>query len=358
MDKHIFAGNNTEKGFYNYFDHLITSWNLDKIYILKGGPGVGKSSFMKRLAKHFTRRGEYIEYIHCSNDHNSLDGIIIPNQKMAMVDGTAPHIIEPKLPGLIEEILDFSKFLKEENLKKQKSKIRSLTREKTLSFQSGYYHLEIAGLISKIIDQIYYPFFDHDSKHLVESQIISDLNQLLDSMAEHHKNDKKGKIRKAFSEAHTAGGYISYTKNLCKNKLVWSLVNPSINNTSLLLNNLVSILTYYGYDIESYYLPLHPDKLQHIYIKNLNLMIISSQEIPIVESEKVYSFLNCINQDQVDQDELKEYKKLYNLFLEKATNKFKEASQKHDLLEKIYIKNMDFNKVDNLYEEILSRYKD
>lgn len=357
MDKHIFAGNNTEKGFCNYFDPLIASWNLDKIYILKGGPGVGKSSFMKKLAKHFTKRGEHIEYIHCSNDYNSLDGIIIPSQKLAMIDGTAPHIIEPKLPGLVEEILDFSKYLKEENLIKHKSKIKSLSKEKALSFQSGYYHLEIAGLISKIINQVFYSIFNQESKYLMESQIISDLNHLLDSMSEHQEKGRRGKIRKAFSEAHTAGGYISYTKKLCKNKLVWSIINPSINDTSLLLNNLVTMLIYYGYDIESYYLPLHPDKLQHIYSKDLNLMIISSQEIPIVESEKVYSFYNCINQDQLDEDELNEYKNLCHLFLEKATNKFKEASQKHDLLEKIYIKNMDFKKVNQLYEDILSRYK-
>ncbi len=63
-EKHIFAGNNTAVGFYSYFDYLFNPEELDRIYILKGGPGVGKSSFMKKFAAKMLEKNYPVEYIH------------------------------------------------------------------------------------------------------------------------------------------------------------------------------------------------------------------------------------------------------------------------------------------------------
>lgn len=51
QEKHIFAGNNTSEGFFSYFDYLLKPEEANHIYILKGGPGVGKNRFMKRFAE-------------------------------------------------------------------------------------------------------------------------------------------------------------------------------------------------------------------------------------------------------------------------------------------------------------------
>jgi len=32
-----------------------------------------------------------VEYHHCSSDGNSLDGVALPDQGIALLDGTAPH---------------------------------------------------------------------------------------------------------------------------------------------------------------------------------------------------------------------------------------------------------------------------
>lgn len=37
--------------------------------------------------------------IHCPSDPDSLDGIIIPSSKTGVVDGSALHAVEPKVPG-------------------------------------------------------------------------------------------------------------------------------------------------------------------------------------------------------------------------------------------------------------------
>ena len=79
---------------------------LNRIFILKGGPGTGKSSLMKDAGTVWSEKGYDIEFLHCSSDPDSVDGVIITSLQVAIVDGTAPHVIEPKLPGAVEEYIN------------------------------------------------------------------------------------------------------------------------------------------------------------------------------------------------------------------------------------------------------------
>ena len=72
--KHYFVCANSAKGFQNFFSSNLKG--LNKIYILKGGPGTGKSSLMKKIGSTLEEKNYPIEYIHCSSDPDSLDGII------------------------------------------------------------------------------------------------------------------------------------------------------------------------------------------------------------------------------------------------------------------------------------------
>ena len=74
------------------YDQLIDPAQAQAIYILKGGPGCGKSSLMHRVAQRAEEAGESVEYIQCSGDPDSLDAILLPGRKTAIVDGTAPHV--------------------------------------------------------------------------------------------------------------------------------------------------------------------------------------------------------------------------------------------------------------------------
>ena len=87
---HIFLGANSAQGFYSLYDQLL-SGRFDDLLILKGGPGCGKSSFMRRVAEELSAAGHTPVYVHCSGDPDSLDGVIFPALRAALVDGTSPH---------------------------------------------------------------------------------------------------------------------------------------------------------------------------------------------------------------------------------------------------------------------------
>ena len=88
--KRVFPGNNTPQGFYSFYDQIVPS-DARRIMIIKGGPGVGKSTFMSRIGQEMVERGFDVEFHHCSSDNNSLDGVVIPAIGVALIDGTAPH---------------------------------------------------------------------------------------------------------------------------------------------------------------------------------------------------------------------------------------------------------------------------
>ena len=86
-----FLGANSPAGFYSLYDQLIDPAEADAVFILKVGPGCGKSTLMKRVAAAAEERGPQVEYIRCPAYPASLDAILLPEKKTAIVDGTAPH---------------------------------------------------------------------------------------------------------------------------------------------------------------------------------------------------------------------------------------------------------------------------
>ncbi|MFZ5354266.1 MAG: ATPase [Bacillota bacterium] len=91
--KLVFPGGNTSKGFYSFYDHIIPI-DAKRIFVIKGGPGVGKSSLMKAVAEEFLAQGYDVEKHYCSSDNNSLDGLVIPKANIALIDGTAPQRVD------------------------------------------------------------------------------------------------------------------------------------------------------------------------------------------------------------------------------------------------------------------------
>ena len=89
--KHLKKYFKTKGGLLHAVDDVSFTIGEGKTLGVVGESGCGKSTLMKRVAAAAEERGLQVEYIRCSGDPDSLDAILLPEKKTAIVDGTAPH---------------------------------------------------------------------------------------------------------------------------------------------------------------------------------------------------------------------------------------------------------------------------
>ncbi len=117
----FFLGAVGPQGFHGFFDRLQPKEQLT-LYLLKTGPGCGKSTLMRRLAQKETGPAELI---HCSSDPKSLDGVIL--RGCAVLDATPPHTLEPRCPMLTEYVVSLYDSLDPKILKEHRDTIEAMT---------------------------------------------------------------------------------------------------------------------------------------------------------------------------------------------------------------------------------------
>ena len=121
----FFLGTTTPAGFKGYFEPLRREPGM-QMYLIKSGPGCGKSTLMKRLALKAEQKGEPIQRIHCASDPDSLDGVIFLDKRAAIVDATAPHVLEPDAPGAEEQVVSLYHTLDADALRAHADEVKHL----------------------------------------------------------------------------------------------------------------------------------------------------------------------------------------------------------------------------------------
>jgi hypothetical protein len=134
----MFCGANSPKGFYGFYDRLIDMYGLKRMYILKGGSGIGKSTFIKKFGEKVINgsdSSDVVDWLYCSGDPKSLDGLIIRSRGIGIIDGTSPHMVDPIYSGIIDEIVNLGEFIKRGKVKGDKDALKKLRAEKKLGYE-------------------------------------------------------------------------------------------------------------------------------------------------------------------------------------------------------------------------------
>ena len=143
-----FLGANSPTGFTSLYDGFVDQ-ESDQLYILKGGPGCGKSSFMRVVASDMESAGFAAEYIQCSGDPDSLDGVYFPELNVAFADGTAPHVMEPKYPGITASYINLGRFYDTAALSAYREMIVLLHAEYKHLYDAAYKYIQASQLVSQ-----------------------------------------------------------------------------------------------------------------------------------------------------------------------------------------------------------------
>lgn len=147
MDQTFFLAANSGQGFFSLYDGFPDAPHF--LHIIKGGPGTGKSGFMKRIRAAAQEKGMDTVSILCSGDPDSLDGLLVPALGQAWVDGTAPHVREPMLFGADADYVNLGRFCHLPLEPQDRERAMSLTRAYKERYDTSYRHLAAAAALEK-----------------------------------------------------------------------------------------------------------------------------------------------------------------------------------------------------------------
>lgn len=355
--KEVFPGGNTSLGFFSYYDNIIPP-DATRILVIKGGPGVGKSSFMKAIADEMSASGFEVELHHCSSDNNSLDGVVFPQLSVAMIDGTSPHIVDPRNPGAVDEILHLGDFWDEKGMRRGKAWILELNREVGRLFSRAYRYLKAAREISDDLKVIHQEGLDFGLANLKANDLME---VIFDGKP---VTRKTGKLRKLFASAITPDGFRNYLPGLIDPMpTIYAVTGAPGTGKSTLINKVALAAMERGYDCEAYYCALNPLKIEHLVINDLGTAITTAVEPHRYDLKKVTGVVNmdeCLapyittKYGQIIQQD----RQLLENLLEMAVSIIGEAKATHDKMEEYYIPNMNFAAVAELRQKTLNRILD
>lgn len=346
-----FPGGNTPLGFYSYYSCVMDPQRCKCCIILKGGPGTGKSTLMKRIADRLIEDGYTVEYLHCSSDPDSLDAVVCRELDAWIVDGTSPHTQDPIYPGAVEEIINLGAYWDSAKIAGYRDDIILTQAEISANFAQAYRYLAAAQKLSGELEAAYQ-----------KSSSVKLLQPIVDELLKpSFHTEGSGKVRKAFLSAITPKGLTNYIDSFFQNATKSYVLQTE--NTFLgthLMNQLAAQITASGTQAILFYCAMAPEtKIEHIYLPDSKTFytISNSYHSAMDSAGAQIIALDTLTNTNTLPASLISDRKTYSQLIDNAIDAISHAKHKHDLLETYYSPAMDFSPMDALIEEIVQKFE-
>lgn len=178
VGRHFFFGAATPKGAIDFIQNITAK--IERRIFIKGRPGTGKSTMLKKLASKAEKKGIEVQIFHCGFDPNSLDMLIFPELNVAIFDSTAPHEYFPDRAG--DEILDvYELAITPGTDEKYATEIDEIKERYSKKMKEATSYLAEAEKIDSEIKSYYVKATDFEIITKFGQQIQSELDELIDN---------------------------------------------------------------------------------------------------------------------------------------------------------------------------------
>ena len=340
ITRRYFAASNSCRGFRNYYGDVFSNDRTDRLYVIKGGPGTGKSHFMKVVARRARALGYNVTEYACSSDPASLDGVLLEKEgspTVGLLDGTPPHVREPYLPGAHDEIVNLGVFWDGRHLTGQSGSIRHLSRGKAAAYERAYAYLAAAGETDRVADALLSDCIRKEKLGQLAARLL--------------RRERRGEpktpqvaLRRALGmtgavtlptferEAEAMGGSIL-------------ILEDHYGVAYTLTAALMEVSLREGHSIRVSYDPVYPHKIDGLLYPESGLCVLAGHAAPFPNTATRHLALRrYVDPDSLRRvrGELRHARALREELTEAATHMLASAATQHFDLEKIYAAAMDF----------------
>ena len=339
METSFFLASNSGEGFYSLYDEF--PGDNAYLHIIKGGPGTGKSGFMRRIAGEAEKRGLDTELILCSGDPDSLDGLYIPSLGQAWMDGTAPHVREPGVFGVDSDYVNLGVFCRLPLSKGAAKTAVDVNRRYKALYASAYSYLRAEAAVAMA----------YETEALSGEQLEKVENIISDILAGEvrHLKKRKGTQRRRFISAISCRGKVRLNdtiEKLCKQYYFFE----DALHAHQLLTLVARKAAEFGLECILCPEPLRPERLEALLLPETGLCFSAAEPDSGVPGMRIY-FGNEPKKAEPGLHENPIKKKLR----EQATQLLADAKTLHDELETLYRPNMDFDGLTAFSDEYIEK---
>ncbi len=349
-------GTQSVNGFISLFKNLCDEKTDYNTSLIKAGPGCGKSTFMKKVGLKIANKGLSTEFIHCSADPNSLDGVICREKNFAIIDATAPHDEKPSYPGARENIVTFYDFMDNDYLKQNKQEIISYFNE------CAKYHERVARFVSAtrlISDDMI-----KSSIRYIDNQKLYDFVEKIVSKHLPFQQDKKPSEEMRYISAVTPNGLVDYSKvnsEYYQTRYVFSDRYGGVS--SAILASLRKKALQNGYDIITCRSAVMSENIvSALFIPSAGICFVVNNlftkhdftDAKVINEKR---FMKFCDGSVVSQQSVFCKKAILDL-VDQASLLSTKALASHDEIEKFYSKSMDFKALTELQERYFKKIVD
>lgn len=340
----FFAAANTENGFFSLFDEIFSPQKLSRIYILKGGPGTGKSTLMKNIGFTAEAGGFSVEYFYCSSDTDSLDGILIREKGIAVLDGTAPHTTDPIYPGAVEQIVNLGEAFDTAALEAESEILKLLSEKKRASYRFAYRYLCAAGALTHQIDEVASEAFLHEKARSAAQRIVISLSHA-----------EKGDVSRRFVSAIGTKGAVRLDTLEQRAKRIYA-VTDKFGLGYTFMGVLYAELLQKGIAMTVCSTPLVRSRIECIYIESADVLFAVMTEEEAIHADKIINISRFYSKELIAtlRFSLRYLEKCTENLVSGALTSLEEAGTYHEKTEAVYGKHVDFSAVDAFKNRLVS----
>lgn len=347
---HIFLGANSGEGFYSLYDQLLNA-RFDDLIILKGCPGCGKSSFMRAVAETVAPTETDRIYVSCSGDPDSLDAVLFPQWKAGVVDGTAPHVLEPSYAIANERYVDLTQCCDVGRIKQAGKEVVAHTDAYRAAYAEAYRALRAVREI--------------EEQRRGMARAAADAGKLerrMDGIARRElrgTSARRGRVDRAFL------GGVTHKGELCRFDTVEALcprvyrLEDDYGLASAYLERLCTVAADAGCDVLACQNPDRPREVEHLLIPARGVAFVTATADAPYSGEAYRTLrLNALPTaalTRAEKAKLRFLGRIERALRDEAVEALRRAKSEHDALEAAYHPFVDFAAVGALAKKEAER---
>lgn len=339
--KHCFAGGNTSIGFYSLFNKLAP--DLERLYIIFGSTSSLKSEMITKIGELLNQKEFNVEYLHSLIDYQAIEGVIIPDLQLGIIDGNSVHPLAPQYPGARDYYINLGDLWIEERIIDSKDQMIQLTNLIQNKLEQFHRELSLAKKIHEQKEKIYISAMDFGEANRVTKQLISDIFAL---PIKPYSNMKE---RHFFLGASTADGAVNFIENITlETNKRYIIKGRSGSGKSTMMRKVANRAKDLGLGVEYYHCSFDPISLDMIIIPALSIAILDGTSPHVIDPSRptdqvIDMFTLCID-PQVEVQQAEQIHKLntnYRFHIQTGTALLKEVKEINDQLDTIYRNGID-----------------